>query len=145
MIEASGIHNFHIGVTLRLLEKALIEVGRAAIEPPPVALLTEYRDPIPQDAKGEVLAVVDELRRAIAAIVNELELPPQEESIRRTLLGNLHMRVVNISQLHADQLRGGGAVPPSLAEYIEPKEIQIETLLRRLIGLHEKEFQREKG
>jgi hypothetical protein len=66
-------------------------------------------------------------------------LPPRDESITRALLGNLHARVVGIAELRPQSLRGGGPVAPSLAEYIEPRRNELETILRRLIALLERQ------
>jgi hypothetical protein len=138
-IEVSGIHKLHISTRLWLLDKALIEVERAVSEPPPASPLISYRDPIPQPIKGEIVTTAAEARRAIATIASELELPPRDESITRALLGNLHARVVGIAELRPQSLRGGGPVAPSLAEYIEPRRNELETILRRLIALLERQ------
>jgi hypothetical protein len=142
-IEANDTHKLHISVTLRLLEKALIDVGRAAIEPPPETRLIRHSDPISPAVSAEILATAAEARGEIAAIAAELELPQHEESIVRTLLGNLHVRVVSVAELQPRFLCAGGAVPPALAEYIGPKADRLETLVRRLIGLLESQFQEE--
>jgi hypothetical protein len=143
-IEIGGIHKLHISTRLWLLDKALIEVERAAGEPPRASPLISFRDPIPQPIKGEVMTTVAEARRAIAAIAGDLELPPREESVTRGLLGILHVRVVGVAELRPRSLRSGGYVPPSLAEYIEPKANGLETLLRRLIALLEQQLQAER-
>ncbi len=143
-IEIGGIHKLHISTRLWLLDNALIEVERAVSESPSASPLISYRDPIPQSIKGEVVTTVAEARRAVAAIAGALELPPREESVTRALLGNLHVRVVGVAELHPRSLRSGGDVPPSLAEYIEPKADDLETLLRRLIALLEQQLQSER-
>jgi hypothetical protein len=138
-IEIGGIRKLHISTRLWLLDKALIEVERAAGEPPPASPLISYRDPIRQSIKGEVVAAAAEARRAIAVIVSDLELPPREESVTRALLGNLHVRAVGVAELQPRSMRSGGDAPPSLAEYIEPKANGLEILLRRLIALLERQ------
>jgi hypothetical protein len=134
-IEASDIHKRHIGVTLRLLEQTLMAVERAVIEAPPPARLIKYSHPIPEASKSEILAIVDEVRREIRVIADDLNLPQFEEDITRVLLGNLHARLVNVVEMRPRWLRGGGEVAPSLAHYIEPKSLRLESLLRRLIAL----------
>lgn len=143
-IEVSGIHKFHISVTLRLLEKTLIEVERAANAPAPASPLFAYCDQVSRSIKEDALATVSEARSVVAAIADELGLPLGEESVTRALLGALHVGVVNVARLLPGNLSSGGPVPPALAEYIEPQAGRLETLLRRLIALLERQSQEER-
>ncbi|HXG95246.1 MAG TPA: hypothetical protein VNN73_23115 [Blastocatellia bacterium] len=130
-IEASHIHKQHISVTLMLLERTVDSV-------PCAALLIAYSDSVPDTMRGEALALAAEARHEIEIMVAELDLPQHEESIIRSLLGKLHVRVVNVVELQPQRLRSGGEVPRALAEYIGAKADRLESLLRRLIALLER-------
>ncbi len=65
-------------------------------------------------------------------VVNESGSPELEEMLTG-------VRVVGVAELQPRSLRSGGDVPPSLAEYIEPRANSLEILLRRLIALLERQ------
>ena len=135
--EVSAIHKQHISVKLRLLERTLVELGRALQNPPPASPLIHYTDIICERQRPEVCAFTSEARREIETIASDLDLPIEEESIVRALIASLHVRAINLVELHARYLRSGGAVPPVLANYIDSKADRLEAIVRRLISLLE--------
>jgi hypothetical protein len=141
-LEASDVHKQRIGITLRQLERALIGVEDAVGRPSPAARMTAYVDPVAPPCAWELLGLVADARREIESIADDLALAPQEESVTRALAGELHVRVVSVVELRPRFLRGGGEVPPPLAEYLEAKSVRLEGLVRRLIGLLQRQTDR---
>jgi hypothetical protein len=133
-----------IRITLRLLEQSLLSVERAINEAPVSTRLTRYTNFVSPAVGASASALGRDVLTEIGSISSDLVFEAEDESVVGALLGNLHIRISDAVELRPRFLRGTGEVSESLADYIEPKAVKIEALMRRIISLLESERQADR-
>jgi hypothetical protein len=83
-------------------------------------LLTNVQHDVPPAFDAHAAPVIDELRRQIAALATALSLEPRTISIARVVGASLNAEAIRLEDSLSPQLRGYGALDPSVPEQLDP-------------------------
>lgn len=128
-MQLSANHRRVISVRLRLLEESclrLLDLSRNY-----EATLTSRRA-LPQDRAREVKALVDEVRAKISQMVPELGLERAHLDARREANALVAAIATDIEELDPHSLRGYGAVPEPLTEYLNVRTGELLETTKRI-------------
>jgi hypothetical protein len=121
-----------LAIVLAGIEQDLHRVTEAAQRPSRDSILTRFIEPLPafkSDALAKLLRPIHERIRQLAA---DLQLPPHEESITRSLTAVLVLDEIAVIEVEPARLRGYGAVDAATADYHDRELPQLRALLAAL-------------
>ena len=133
----SSSHRRALSVRLRLLEEASAQL-LGLFRSTDGILLT--RQGLPREKRTELVLQADRLRALIARAKLELGLETAHRDAAREADAIITAMTVNIEETHPRYLKGYGAVPPPLGEYLEElvaRLLEIMREIRRALGKSE--------
>ncbi len=95
-------------------------------------ILYEYSGEIPETSKQRMRAVLAEILDKVTSIRLDLGLPKQVVELDKLIESRLSHIWVTLHESKSHGLRGYGAVPEELKEYLDPRMDGILSLLTRL-------------
>ena len=87
---------------------------------------------IPEATKEQIRAMLVEILDKVASIKLDLGLPKQTVGLEKLIESRLSHIWVTLHESRSQSLRGYGAVPEKLKEYLDPRVEEILRLLARL-------------
>jgi hypothetical protein len=97
-------------------------------------IFREYAGQIPEATKEQIRAMLVEILDKVASIKLDLGLPKQTVELEKLIESRLSHIWVTLYESRSQSLRGYGAVPEKLKEYLDPR---VEEILGLLAGLRE--------
>jgi len=95
-------------------------------------IFREYTGQIPEATKEQIRAMLAEILDKVATIKLDLGLPKQTFDLKKLIESRLSHIWVTLQESRSQSLRGFGAVPEKLKEYLDPRVEEILGLLARL-------------
>ncbi len=119
--EFTDTHRRKLSVTMLLLDKTLCRYRRWAQGGYESSLLySEQNDLLPQQREA-IQNISENILKLISDIKSKFELEADAQSIRRNIIGsNAWLRTI-LLDLESKRMKGGGVVPPEIAEYLDDK------------------------
>jgi hypothetical protein len=112
-------------IQLRQLEQTLVRVRSWLRQVPEDGLLTHYQA-LPEAARPEIEAVIEQMLAEIGLLVEKFELRPRVVDLRRTLQAEMGVAWSDLIDTLSPKLARYGAVDTDLGESLDPH-------LRRLV------------
>lgn len=123
----------HFEVLFARLEDSLEKVsGLLDSSPGQRRVLTTVQHDLPPAFRQHASPIIDELRRRIAELTAALSLEPRTVSVARMVGASLNAEAIRLEDSLSPQLRGYGALDPSVPEQLDPI---INEMARELNGL----------
>jgi hypothetical protein len=130
-MEISPNHQRVIGVGLYLLEKSLERIEDALITVDKERITYKVNDHLDDEVRNSVLQDIEQMRKIIRDLKDELNLQTQEESVVRRVRGEAAHIWEALSDMRSSGLDRYGKTPKELADFWDPKvEELIEMSLR---------------
>ena len=95
-------------------------------------VLTTVHHDVPPAFRVHAAPVIEDLRHQIATLATALSLEPRTLSISRVIGASLNAEAIRLEDSLSPQLRGYGALDPSVPEQLDPV---VEGMARELNGL----------
>jgi hypothetical protein len=121
----------HFEVLLTRLEDSLATIERI-LAAPPVRHLTQLTDDVSPAFRTLAEAEIPRLREQVERMALALGLRPNVVSLRRIIGAALTTDAVRVQDSLASQMRGYGAVDPSVAERLDPALLRLADALQQL-------------
>jgi hypothetical protein len=121
----------HFEVLLTRLEDSLATIERI-LAAPPVRHLTQLTDDVSPAFRTLAEAEIPRLREQVERMALALGLRPNVVSLRRIIGAALTTDAVRLQDSLASQMRGYGAVDPSVAERLDPALLRLAESLQHL-------------
>jgi hypothetical protein len=126
----------HYEVLFARLEESLARIESLMVEDVlSDGTMNVIEDDLPPAFRATARPLLDQLRREIARLAVLLELRPRRTSRRRAIAAILIADAVRFEDSLASQMRGYGAVDPSLPEHLDPRLENIAQVLNSLASL----------
>lgn len=121
-------------VSLASLEKHLAAL-RLRLEGGPAKMrLSHYEDRIAADEAAALLPALRNAEARLRKIADDLALPAQAESVRRTILAALELANIHLYECRpTGGLAGCGAVAPATADYLQREIPKLEASVQRVL------------
>ena len=120
-----------LGVTLRLLEKALDDI-EALLGAGHQGLLYAVRTEISPEREAELRQLSSDVRALLAELTQRYQLPVQQEDGLRIISARLSSAWEDLEDSRPRKLRRYGQVDPEVAEELEPR---VEALTQLVLAM----------
>jgi hypothetical protein len=130
-ITLNGNQRRHFEVLLARLEDSLATIERL-LAAPPLGHLTQLADDVSPAFRTLAEAEIPRLRGQVERMAVALGLRPNTVSLRRIIGAALTTDAVRLQDSLSPQLRGYGAVDPSVAERLDPALMRLAESLQFL-------------
>jgi len=117
------------------LDKRLCEFDEWAKGKEVRSVLYEVRNSLSSEQGGAISALVREMQSIIAEISGTLHLEGTVRSVDKIFSGSCAVLWVSLAELESRHLRRYGALPPGLAEYLDPKAALLTEKLRNISSI----------
>src|SRR5208337_5129671 len=97
-------------------------------------ILYEYAGAIPETSKEQIRTILLEILVQVTIIGSDLGLPKRTVELDKVIESRLSHVWVTLHESKSQSLRGYGAVPEKLKEYLDPR---VDGILGLLARLHE--------
>ena len=121
----------HFEVLLSRLEDSLVTI-EALLTAPRRRQLTQVTDDVPPGFRTLAEVEIPRLRGQVERMAVALGLRPNVVSLRRIIGATLTTDAVRVQDSLASQMRGYGAVDPSVAERLDPALLRLAESLQHL-------------
>lgn len=122
----------HFEVLFARLEDSLTKLEQALGERGASAVLTIMNDDVPPTFRASAALELPRIHAEIARLTLLLGLTPRVTSLRRTIGATLTAEAVRVEDSLSGQMRGYGAVDPSVGEQLDPVLTALAQSLRQL-------------
>jgi hypothetical protein len=127
-------HLRRLGVTMRALEDALLDI-EAAFDAPPEVTMTIYEDDVPHSALPAIRVRIDQLREEIGALKDRYALDPQIISNRRRISAKLSLLSIDLTEATSRYMRAYGEVPREEQGELDDRILKLIALVDELNGI----------